>query len=171
MISRHTPDGRFLYASPASRSLLGYGPEELIGTRPAELIHADDVTALDSFRSALLNNASAAAITYRMRRNDGTYVWVETTWRPIRDLSNAVTEIIAVSRDITERKRTEQQIEYQAFHDVVTGLPNQSVLQDRLKIAVAHAQRLRTRGQPGAVGLLYIDLSDILGRGPVDWLL
>jgi PAS domain S-box-containing protein/diguanylate cyclase (GGDEF)-like protein len=171
MISRHTPDGRFLYASPASRSLLGYGPEELIGTRPAELIHPDDVTALDSFRSAMLNNASAAAITYRMRRNDATYVWVETTWRPIRDSSNTVTEIIAVSRDITERKRTEQQIEYQTFHDVITGLPNHTVLQDRLKIAVAHAQRLLTRGQQAAVALLYIDLSDALGRGRVDWLL
>ena len=104
MISRHTPDGRFLYASPASQSLLGYGPEELIGTRPAELIHPDDLAITDDFRNSLLTRAGTAAITYRMRRKDGTYVWVETTWRAIREqANNAVTEMVAVARDVSER--------------------------------------------------------------------
>ena len=102
MISRHTPDGRFLYASPASQSLLGYGPEELIGTRPAELIHPDDLAVIEEFRNKLFARAGTAAITYRMRRKDGSYVWVETTWRAIRD-NDAVTEMVAVARNITER--------------------------------------------------------------------
>ncbi len=104
MISRHTPDGRFLYASPASQSLLGYGPEELIGTRPAELIHPDDLSVIDEFRSRLLARAGTAAITYRMRRKDGSYVWVETTWQAIREkTNNTVTEMVAVARDVSER--------------------------------------------------------------------
>ena len=102
MISRHTPDGRFLYASPASQSLLGYGPEELIGTRPAELIHPDDLPVIEEFRTKLFASAGTAAITYRMRRKNGTYVWVETTWRAIRE-QNAVTEMVAVARNISER--------------------------------------------------------------------
>jgi PAS domain S-box-containing protein len=105
MISRHTPDGRFLYASPASQSLLGYGPEELIGTRPAELIHPEDLPVIDDFRNKLLTRAGTAAITYRMRRKDGSYVWVETTWRAIRETSNdAVTEMVAVARNISDRR-------------------------------------------------------------------
>jgi PAS domain S-box-containing protein len=104
MISRHTPDGRFLYASPASQALLGYGPEELIGTRPAELIHPDDLPIIDDFRAKLLTRAGTAAITYRMRRKDGSYVWVETTWQAIREKANdAVTEMVAVARDVSER--------------------------------------------------------------------
>src|SRR5205814_6281833 len=104
MISRHTPDGRFLYASPAAQSLLGYGPEELIGTRPAELIHPDDLPVIDEFRAKLLTRPGTAAITYRMRRKDGTYVWVETTWQAIREKpGDAVTEMVAVARDVSER--------------------------------------------------------------------
>jgi len=104
MISRHTPDGRFLYASPASQSLLGYGPEELIGTRPAELIHPEDLPVIEEFRSNLFARAGTAAIIYRMRRKDGTYVWVETTWRAIREKNNdTVTEMVAVARNISER--------------------------------------------------------------------
>src|SRR5262245_23955272 len=104
MISRHTPDGRFLYASPASQSLLGYGPEELIGTRPAELIHPDDLPIIEDLRHMLFTRAGTGAITYRMRRKDGSYVWVETTWRAIREKSNEeVSEMVAVARNVSER--------------------------------------------------------------------
>jgi len=178
MISRHTPDGRFLYASPASRVLLGYGPEELVGTRSAELVHPEDRSALDSSRSAVLSSGTAAALTFRMRRKDGTFVPVETTWRPIRQqISGPVTEIVAVSRDISERKRAEQQIEYQAYHDVVTGLPNRTLVQDRFTLAQAHARRRQTRGQPAFLSVLFIDLDSFeslrstLGHNRVDWLL
>jgi two-component system, NtrC family, sensor kinase len=108
MISRHTPDGRFLYASPAARSLAGYGPEELIGTTPAELVHPEDLPTLNRLRSTSLTSKMPTTFTYRLRRKDGSYIWVETTWRPIREsASETVTELVAVSRDITERKRAE----------------------------------------------------------------
>jgi PAS domain S-box-containing protein len=74
----------------------------LIGTRPAELIHPDDLSIIDEFRAKLLTRAGTAAITYRMRRKDGSYVWVETTWQAIRS-NDAVTEMVAVARDVSER--------------------------------------------------------------------
>jgi PAS domain S-box-containing protein len=108
MISRHTPDGRFLYASPAARSLAGYGPEELIGTTPAELVHPEDLPTLNRLRSTSLASKTPTTFTYRLRRKDGNYIWVETTWRPIREgASDTVSELVAVSRDITDRKRAE----------------------------------------------------------------
>jgi PAS domain S-box-containing protein/diguanylate cyclase (GGDEF)-like protein len=174
MISRHMPDGRLLYASPAARGILGYEPEELIGTRPAELIHPDDAFVLEKFR-ATLNNTGVTALSYRLRRKDGTYVWVESSWRPIRlQSSGDETEVVAVTRDISERKRAEQQIEHQAYHDVVTNLPNQRLLQDRFQVALAHALRQRTRGVPTAMAVLLIaarPARDKVGHGNLDWLL
>lgn len=116
LISRHSPDGRFLYASPAAKTLLGYEPEELIGRRPMELIHPDDASILENASAGLRANLAPATMTFRLRRKDGTYTRVETTWRPVRDhVSNTATELVAISRDITDRIR-----EPSAVNDVLT---------------------------------------------------
>jgi PAS domain S-box-containing protein/diguanylate cyclase (GGDEF)-like protein len=174
MISRHNADGRILYASPAARTLLGFGPEELIGITPAEFVHPEDLPALNRLRSMSLVSKSPTTFTYRVRRKDGTYVWVETTWRPIRDgESEMIAELVAVSRDITDRKQREQQIEYQAYHDALTGLPNPSLLQDRFKIAHARMRRQRTRGVNASVALLHVAIENFGGIAShqVDWVM
>ena len=90
----------------------------------------------------------------------------------IRDARGCVTGVLGVCRDITERKRAEQQIERLAFYDVLTGLPNRRLLLDRLERAEAVCQRT---GQLGA--LLFIDLdnfkdlNDTLGHDMGDQLL
>src|SRR5205814_2156481 len=94
--------------------------------------------------------------SYRAVRKDGTRVWFETTSRAVVDPgTNDVIEIVSVSRDISERKRAEEQIEYQAYHDALTGLPNRRLFRDRLTVALAHARRPRDgaggrRHGPGA---------------------
>ena len=108
LICRHAPDGKYLYASPACRQLLGYGPEELIGYRASEFCHPEDRVALDRAHKNILKGCEVRALSYRIRRKDGSYIWFETTARPIRDPdTKQVREIVAVSRDITERKQTE----------------------------------------------------------------
>ena len=73
-------------------------------------MHPEDLPTLNRLRSVSLTSKSPTTFTYRLRRKDGTYVWVETTWRPIREgASESVTELVAVSRDITDRKRVEDQ--------------------------------------------------------------
>ena len=92
----------------AARSLAGYGPEELIGTTPAELVHPADLPELNRLRSMSLTSKTPTTFTYRLRRKDGAYIWVETTWRPIQEpASETVVELVAVSRDITDRKHAE----------------------------------------------------------------
>jgi PAS domain S-box-containing protein len=83
LISRHTPDGRFLDASPASWTLLGYWPEELRGQMAQGLFHGQDLAAC-SARDALEQDGYHT-MTYRIRHRDGHYLWFETACRAIRE--------------------------------------------------------------------------------------
>ena len=105
LISRHTPEGIYLYASPASRTLLGYRPEELLGTSAYSYIHPDDT---ERFRSRDVDSGhflSAGGETYRIRKKDGSYVWFESTAKTLcNPATGEIQEVTVVSRDISERK-------------------------------------------------------------------
>lgn len=104
MISRLTPEGIFLYVSPACRAQRGYEPEELIGRSSAEFIHPEDMERLQKERAASPSRSDVTTYTVRVRRKDGTYVWVEAISRTIRDpRTGAPHELVVVSRDVTDR--------------------------------------------------------------------
>jgi PAS domain S-box-containing protein len=108
MISVHAPDGTYLYVSGASVALLGYAPEDLVGQSPYDLIHAGDVAAVESAHVGTLRDGRRHTSMYRMRRNDGGYVWFETIARSIRAAgSDDVDEIVCSSRDVTLREATQ----------------------------------------------------------------
>jgi PAS domain S-box-containing protein len=105
MISKHSPEGVYTYVSPACRSLLGYEPEELVGRSAYEFFHPDDLEAIRQTHSTILQRPDVYTVSYRIRRKDGSYIRFETTSRTIRDpRTDEVLEIIADSRDITERE-------------------------------------------------------------------
>ena len=109
IVSKHTPEGVYTYASPACRSLLGYEPEELVGCSAYEYFHPEDLEWIRSAHSAILELPDVHTVSYRIRRKDGSYTWFETTSRTVRDPeTDEVCEIIAVSRDINERKQVEE---------------------------------------------------------------
>jgi len=111
MISKHTPDGVYLYASPACHALLGYEPEELVGRSAYEFFHPDDLEAIRQTHSTILELPDTYTVSYSTRRKDGSYIRFETTSRTIRDPETGeVREIIAVSRDITARKQAEEDL-------------------------------------------------------------
>jgi PAS domain S-box-containing protein len=115
IISRHTPKGIYLYISPACRTLLGYEPQALIGHSAYEFFHPEDKAALQQYHDSILKNeAIVDVISYRCRCKNGSYVWLETTAKRIcnRD-TDVVEEIIAVSRDITARKQSEEALRRQ----------------------------------------------------------
>lgn len=108
LISRHTPDGRFLDASPASWTLLGYWPEQLRGSRLRALLHPDDV-ALMRLAGEALELRGYHTLSYRLRHRDGHYLWFESACRAIRETyTGAVVEIVSVSRDISARVQGEE---------------------------------------------------------------
>jgi len=173
LISRTTARGVLAYASDAIRSLLGYEPRDVIGHSVFEYIEPDDHHVVRRFTEGLEQDNTPRTFSYRARRKDGTWVWFETTSRAIaHSKTGGVDEIVSVSRDISERRQAEEQIEYQAYHDALTGLPNRLLFRDRLTIALAHAKRQQ---KPLAVMFLDLDrfklVNDTLGHSLGDELL
>ncbi len=108
MIVRLTMDLVVLYASPAARQLTGFEPGGLVGRQGLEFVHPDDVDRVKHALVDVRREPDADAITYRHLRADGSYVWVESTGRGIRDASTGeVLEIQVTTRDVSERRRTE----------------------------------------------------------------
>src|SRR5690606_26845203 len=109
LISRHTPDGRFLDASPASWTLLGYWPEELRGTLAHGLFHSQDIAQLVQRARDALEQDGYLTMTFRIRHREGHYLWFETACRAIRETyTGAVVEVVSVSRDVTARVLAEE---------------------------------------------------------------
>lgn len=173
MIARLTPGWIFMYVSPASSSILGYDANELIGREIDELIHPDDRNTLEAVQRSVVEEEDVATVSYRIRSKSGDFVWLESTCRPIFGPdSRQVLEIISVSRDISERREAQARIEYQAYHDPLTGLPNRMLFLDRLSVALSHAKRT---GLPVAVMFFDLDnfkfINDTLGHSIGDALL
>lgn len=113
MISTHKPEGTYIYTSPSSRQLLGYKPKEMISQNPYSLIHEDDIAAIREILKGMINTKNVYSQDYRMKRKDGQYVWVESTFKSIKDSDGNLKEIVCASRDITERKEYERKLEKQ----------------------------------------------------------
>jgi PAS domain S-box-containing protein len=110
MICLHDLDGRYTYISPSVKALLGYEPEELLGTNPYDLFHPDDIIRItyQSHQNALNGNQDNY-IQYRIRRKTGDYIWFETLTQPITDEYGNISQLHTASRDITRRKQAEDQ--------------------------------------------------------------
>jgi PAS domain S-box-containing protein len=123
MLSRHAADGSIIYVSPVCFTILGYTVGELVGNSMFEYCHPEDLEAMRAATARLIGQQSAETLTYRARRRDGTYVWLETTSQAVRDpKSGLVGEVLSVSRDITERRRLEEELRQAQKMDAVGQL-------------------------------------------------
>jgi diguanylate cyclase (GGDEF)-like protein/PAS domain S-box-containing protein len=102
-------DGKRTYASPASKAILGYEPEEMLEIRSRDSVHPDDAARV---LDILLDGAedptrTDRTMTYRIRRKDGSYVWVEATGRAV-DVAGQPDQRLLIIRDIEQRMKAEQ---------------------------------------------------------------
>ncbi|HEX2865381.1 MAG TPA: PAS domain S-box protein, partial [Deinococcales bacterium] len=111
MIVRLDAESRFIYASPAALGVLGYTPEELLGTLAIECIVEDDrAEVLASVRGAAAAGRSDVAVVVRVRRKDGRLVWLECTGRVLTDPKTGLLEVQGSARDVSDRKRAEEEL-------------------------------------------------------------
>jgi diguanylate cyclase (GGDEF)-like protein/PAS domain S-box-containing protein len=167
------PAGVILYASPATRSLVGCAPEELIGLRASELVHPDDRARVEPELVELLRTETVIdPLQFRIHHHDQTWRYAEAVVTDMRHRS-AVGGYVVNVRDITDRKEAEEKLAHQALHDPLTGLPNRRLLVDRLRNAIARG--VRHDGPPPVVMFLDLDrfklVNDSLGHGAGDELL
>ena len=104
-------DGLLKYLSPSAQRILGYAPEELVGSNPAEFTHPDDLPALLKLLDDLSQTPGVVVTTqYRLRHKDGSWCWLEST---ITNLlaEPSVQAIVFNFRDITERKQAEETLQ------------------------------------------------------------
>lgn len=156
MIALVGSDGRRLYNSPAYQKVLGYSPEDLKDSSSFDQIHPDD-------RPRVLKAAEQARLTghgepmeYRIRHKDGSWRTLESTASPIRNAKGQTDKLVIVNRDITDRKRAEELLAHNAFHDGLTNLPNRALFLDRLQ----HALTLSKRHANYKFAVLLIDIDE-----------
>ncbi len=110
MIGRHDRDGTWRYVTPSARRVVGVAPEELIGRSALELVHPDDrAIAEDALAHALAGEVVSPRM--RLRRADGSSLWVETRARLVHDPDTGEPELHAASRVVDEQVRAEQALE------------------------------------------------------------
>ena len=173
MIALVDVHGRRLYNSPAYKRILGYSAAELGETSSFEQIHPDDrFKVLEAAREATKTGVGKR-LDYRIKHKDGSWRVLESLASTIRDENGEVAKLVIVNRDITERRRAEEQLEHNLFHDPLTGLPNRRLFLDRLQHSFVRSRR--DSGRPYTLVLLNVDhfkvFNDTMGMGAGDHVL
>ncbi len=147
-------DGHFTFINERIESLLGFSKEEIVGKHYSFLVHHDDMEqARYVFNERRIGTRAAKNIELRLKcKDDGKSRHFKNRTLPI-ELSatgmyagkgkskKSYTGTYGVARDVTERKIAEETINFQAYHDLLTRLPNRALLRDRLNLAINQAKR------------------------------
>ncbi len=165
-------NNRILSVNHAFTRITGYPPEEVIGQNPSLLSSGrHDRTFYQRMWGELEAKGFYKGEVWNRRKNGDVYPeWITIT--ALRDDNGHTCNYIAIFSDASDYKEKEARIQHMAHHDALTGLPNRSLLQDRLEQAMAHAKR-----RDEMVALLFIDLdrfkliNDTLGHHIGDALL
>ena len=174
VVSLHDLSGRVIYTSPSCERVLGFTPEEIMRMSPFAMVHPDDGDRLRRHFDELIRGAPVTAISCRMLHKTGKHLWLEMMWRAIVNRDGKVVRLQASSRNVTERKDYERQLEDArrklqtnqeslivantrlaalATIDGLTGLKNRRSFEERL---VEEMARIKRTGAP--VSLLLIDI-------------
>jgi diguanylate cyclase (GGDEF)-like protein/PAS domain S-box-containing protein len=166
------PDNRIVSVNQAFTDITGYAPGEVVGQNPTLLGSGrhDAVFFQEMWRRLAATGHWQGEIWDRRKSGEIYPKWLGIS--AVQDMQGKLTHYVAIFSDISERKEAQERIEYLARHDPLTGLPNRTMLADRLEQALAHADRTQSM-----VAMLFLDLdrfktiNDSLGHPVGDALL
>ncbi|HEY3213519.1 MAG TPA: diguanylate cyclase, partial [Actinomycetota bacterium] len=149
-------DSTIRYMSPSVERVLGHEAAELEGTKLTVLIHPDDRAGVLQFliSGGHEGDAHPGLTEFRMKHRDDFWLHVETLRTNLMHDVN-VKGIVLNTRDVSERKAFEEQLQHQAFHDAVTGLANRALFKDRVEHMIERQARDNL-----PVSILFMDLDD-----------
>lgn len=111
LFTRQSADSVFLYLSPAAERILGYKPEEVVGKSAFEFFHPEDIGKVSGYLRRVEAGDTSRTLEFRARTHSGEFVWLESAASFTYDEhTGEPLEIIAVSRDVTERKLAQRQL-------------------------------------------------------------
>ena len=149
------PDTSITYQTPSSMRTLGYEQGSLEGLPFTGLVHPDDLEqALAVFTGVAFRGGTSVTAQWRIRHADGSWHHVEVTATNLLD-DETVEGIVLTLRDVSERRRLEEELKHQAFHDGLSGLANRALFRDRLDHALDRAARSKA-----SLAVLFLDLDD-----------
>jgi len=147
-------DGRVTYQSPSIEHVLGWDPEDVIGTRFADLMAGDDARELESTISGLGSGGALRPLECALAHREGSERHFEILCSDLTTDEN-VAGVVLNSRDVSDRRRFEAELTHQAFHDPVTGLANRALFFERARHALANAKR-----SGHCLAVIFLDLDD-----------
>ncbi len=172
IVDAQAPGQPVIYVNPAFEQITGYSAEEALG-RNCRFLQGSETrqSGIEEIRRALAAQREVHVVLRNFRK-DGSAFWNDLYIAPVPDEHGLVTHFIGVQNDISERKRFESELAYNASHDVLTGLPNRSLLEDRL---LQGCQIARRYTRELAVMLIDLDgfkpINDTLGHAIGDRIL
>jgi diguanylate cyclase (GGDEF)-like protein/PAS domain S-box-containing protein len=165
--------GEVQYVSPSVQQTFGYDPDALAGGRLIDIVHPDDSQLVLSFIAAIAIQSASQFSTAEFRVRHSRECWRDVEALGTNLLADdAIAGIVLNIRDISERKAFQAELEHQAFHDTLTGLPNRALFRNRVEHALAGQRRDRL-----PVAVLFLDIDDFknvndgLGHAAGDMLL
>ncbi|HVK93434.1 MAG TPA: EAL domain-containing protein [Noviherbaspirillum sp.] len=169
VVFRLDGNGLILYASERTVKLIG-SDAGLIGQRLKELVQSEDQSIADSLLTQVMQSGQPDKANLRMK------TMVDSLWMELQAATyvnaQGQRELLTVGRDISGQQATEERLRHMATHDVLTNLPNRSLLSDRIRMAIAQARRT---GNGFSVMALDLDgfkkVNDALGHPVGDALL
>jgi diguanylate cyclase (GGDEF)-like protein/PAS domain S-box-containing protein len=153
MVTRIGLDEQISYVSPSSVRIVGWRPDQLVGTPALAGVNPQDLPRVQEVVAALKRGEiEETRVAYRTRHRERSEIWVESTLRVTRN-GGEVDGVVAITRDVTQQKTLEGKLETLATVDGLTGLANRRRFDERLLEEWGRAYRERT-----SLSLLMVDL-------------